>query len=148
MNQKISHALSIAATAILITAMISLYRRDALFSPLPFVIALQMIAVALMIWARVSFGRRSFNFTAAPRTEKLVTNGAYKFIRHPIYAAVWLFSWSGVAAHISVSNVIFAVTVLVALIIRIGCEEFCLRQQFPEYVTYSKHTARLIPFIL
>lgn len=148
MNQRTSHFLSIFATVVLIAATMSLYRLDALFSPSPIVIVLQVVAVALMAWARVSFGRRSFNFAAAPRTEKLVTEGAYKFIRHPIYAAIWLFSWAGVAAHISMINAILAVLVLVALMLRIVCEESCLRQQFPDYISYSKRTARLIPFVL
>jgi protein-S-isoprenylcysteine O-methyltransferase Ste14 len=148
MNQKTSHFLSVVATVILILAMVGLYQLDGLFSPSPVVIALQVIAVALMAWARITFGQRSFHFAAAPKTEKLMTEGAYKYIRHPIYAAIWLFSWAGVAAHISMINVILAVTVLAALITRIVCEEFCLRQQFPDYAGYSKRTARLIPFVL
>lgn len=148
MNQKNSHFLSIAATVILIAAMVALYRLDALFSPSPIVVAFQVVAMALMAWARFSFGQRSFNFTAAPQTGKLITEGPYKFIRHPIYAAIWLFSWAGVAAHISMANVALAIMVLVALIMRIACEEFCLRRQFPDYMGYSKHTARLIPFVL
>lgn len=148
MNQKISHILSIAATVLLIVAMASLYQLDALFSSSPMVITFQIIAVALMAWARTTFGRRSFNFSAVPKTEILITEGAYKFIRHPIYAAIWLFSWAGVAAHLSFINVVLALTVLVALIVRILCEEFCLRQKFPEYSHYAKRTARLIPFVL
>lgn len=148
MNQKTSHILSLVATVALIAAMIGLYRLDALFSPSPLVIALQVAALALMLWARLSFGRRSFHFAAAPTAEKLVTHGAYKFIRHPIYAAIWLFAWAGVAAHISVINVVLAVIVFASLIIRIICEESCLRQQFSDYPAYSQRTARLIPFIL
>jgi protein-S-isoprenylcysteine O-methyltransferase Ste14 len=148
MNQKNSHLLSVIATVVLIVAMITLYQLDALFSAFPLVIALQTVAVALMTWARITFGRRSFHFSAAPSTEKLVTHGAYKFIRHPIYAAIWLFSWAGVAAHLSVISVTLAIVVFVSLIVRILCEEFCLRQQFSDYQAYSKCTARLIPFIL
>lgn len=148
MSAKISHLLSIVATVVLIAAMIELYRLDALFSPNPFVIALQVIAFGLMAWARWSFGRRSFHFAAAPTAEQLVTNGAYKFIRHPIYAAIWLFSWAGVAAHLSIMSVVLAMLVLASLLVRIACEEFCLQQQFPDYPAYSKRTARLIPFIL
>jgi protein-S-isoprenylcysteine O-methyltransferase Ste14 len=148
MSQKNSHLLSIIATVILIAAMISLYQLNALFSPSLLVIMLQAIAIALMLWARVTFGRRSFHFSAMPTSEKLVTTGAYQLIRHPIYAAIWLFSWAGVLAHLSLTPIILAIIVLAALVIRIICEEFCLRQQFPDYISYSKRTACLIPFIL
>lgn len=148
MQQKTSQILSVVATMLLIAAMVGLYRLNALFSPSPIIIALQVAALALMLWARLSFGRRSFYFAATPTAEKLVTDGAYKFIRHPIYAAIWLFSWAGVAAHISVISVVLAILVLTSLIVRIACEESCLRQHFSNYPAYSKRTARLIPFIL
>jgi protein-S-isoprenylcysteine O-methyltransferase Ste14 len=148
MNQKTSHILSIAATVILIAAMICLYWLDALFSTAPPVIAVQIMAMLLMAWARLTFGRRSFYFAAAPTSQKLITHGAYKLIRHPIYAAIWLFSWAGVAAHLSVISGILAVVVLASLTVRILCEESCLRREFADYPAYTKRTARLIPFIL
>jgi protein-S-isoprenylcysteine O-methyltransferase Ste14 len=147
MTQKTSQLFSVVATVVLIAAMISLYRLNALFSTLPIVIALQVIALGLMFWARLSFGRRSFYFAAAPTSEKLMTHGAYKVLRHPIYAAIWLFSWAGVATHLSVLTLILALVILATLLIRIFCEEWCLRRQFSDYADYSKRTARLIPFI-
>jgi protein-S-isoprenylcysteine O-methyltransferase Ste14 len=65
----------------------------------PFVIAPQAAAVALVIWARITFGRRSFHVAANPTPGGLVTTGSYRFIRHPIYTAVCLFTITGVLTH-------------------------------------------------
>jgi protein-S-isoprenylcysteine O-methyltransferase Ste14 len=148
MTQKNSHILSVLATFVLIVAMTSLYWLDALFSTSPLVIGLQLVALALMLWARLTFGRRSFHFSAQPTSETLITHGAYQLVRHPIYAAIWLFSWAGVAAHFSLLSGLLAIVVLVCLVVRMICEESCLRRKFVDYPNYAKRTARLIPFIL
>ena len=51
---------------------------------------LQLLGLALMIWARLTFGLRSFRFAANPTQGGLVTKGPYRYIRNPIYAAAWL----------------------------------------------------------
>ena len=63
-----------------------------------------MVAFLLILWARVTFGRRSFHVVANPTEGGLVTSGPYRYIRHPIYAAICLFTWVGVAAHWSWSS--------------------------------------------
>jgi hypothetical protein len=67
-------------------------RIGVLFTAQPIAIALQLIAVALMVLARVTFGRRSFHAAANPTAGGLVTTGPYRIIRHPISAAC-LFGW-------------------------------------------------------
>ena len=49
--------------------------------------SLAIISVALVIWARLSLGR-SIGLVPALRT--LVTHGAYRYVRHPIYSAICL----------------------------------------------------------
>jgi protein-S-isoprenylcysteine O-methyltransferase Ste14 len=65
-------------------------RRQVLSDSLP-VIGLQAVAVALMVWARRSFGRRSFHASASPTEGGVITSGPYRWVRHPIYSSVWLF---------------------------------------------------------
>lgn len=61
--------------------------KNAVVSGNPAVILFQLAAIALMVWARVTFGRRSFHATANPTEGVLVTTGPYRFIRHPITQA-------------------------------------------------------------
>src|SRR5512141_1042392 len=53
-----------------------------LFANRPLAIAFQVLAAALMLWARLSFGSRSFHAAANPTEGHLVTTGPYRFIRH------------------------------------------------------------------
>ena len=88
----------------MISGLLGLVATRSLFSSSPFVISLQVVALLLFFWARVTFGRRSYHVVANPTEGGLVTNGPYRYIRHPIYAAFCLFSWAGVVAHWSWSS--------------------------------------------
>ena len=70
-----------------------------LFSSSPLVISLQVAALLLLLWARVTFGRRSYHVVADPTEGGLASCGPYRYIRHPIYAAICLFTLAGVAGH-------------------------------------------------
>jgi len=114
-------------------------------SPSPLVVAPQLAAVALMIWARVTFGRRSFHFAANPTPGGLVTWGPYRFIRHPIYTAVCLFVTAGAAAHPSWRTCLLVAIVWGGAIARMFCEERLLAARYPEYRQYAATTSRMIP---
>ena len=143
-----SRPTSVVAAYVLIAAALALYATDGLFSSSPYVIGLQVVAVFLSLWARVTFGLRSFHFPANPTPGDLVTTGPYRFIRNPIYAAVWLFFWTGIAAHFRPVTATLGILILTTLVVRIVCEERLLREHFPEYPAYARRTPRLIPFIL
>jgi len=141
-------SISILATVVLIAAAAVLAFRGALLGAGPVSISLQLLGLALVIWARLTFGWRSFHYDANPTQGGLVTRGPYRYIRNPIYAAAWLIIWTGVAGHWSPTNAALAAVVAVTLLIRIACEEQLLRAAYPEYAEYSRKTARLVPFVL
>jgi protein-S-isoprenylcysteine O-methyltransferase Ste14 len=127
---------------------VPLYRLRALFSWNPVVITLQVLGFLIMLWARITFGLRSFHFSAKPTNGPLITHGPYRFVRNPIYAAALLFMWAGISAHLSFTSVALGLCVVAAFALRIAGEEALLRKQFPDYPAYAKRTARLIPFLL
>ncbi|MDQ2767435.1 MAG: isoprenylcysteine carboxylmethyltransferase family protein [Gemmatimonadota bacterium] len=141
---------SLVATVLLVVAVALLLRNHALVARTPLGIGLQGLAVALMLWARLTFGMRSFHATANPTEGGLVTAGPYRYWRHPIYAAVLLFVWSGVLTHgaapttLDLALGVFA-TMMTA--VRIQAEEELLRASMPEYAAYAARTKRLIPFV-
>jgi protein-S-isoprenylcysteine O-methyltransferase Ste14 len=90
----------------------------------------------------------NWSITLEVRKEhRLITQGVYRAIRHPMYSALALYT-VGQALVIAnwvagLSNVI-AFAVLLAL--RIGAEERMMAEQFgAEYAAYSARTKRLIP---
>ena len=109
--------------------------------------SIQIAAVALMIWARFTFGRRSFHAAADPTEGELVTRGPYAFVRHPIYASILLFVAGTAIDHLSI-RVLLAVTLALAgVLARIVAEEQLLRVRYPGYAAYSQRTKRILPFV-
>ncbi|HKG95567.1 MAG TPA: hypothetical protein VKA84_26885 [Gemmatimonadaceae bacterium] len=159
-----SRLASIVATLALVAAIGTLYLGRALLAHSPLAIAAQAAAVALMLWARWTFGRRSFHAAANPTAGGLVTAGPYRYWRHPIYAAVLLFVWAGTvdrllaraggaaaaAAPVRLTTtgiVALAAVATLATVVRIRAEERLLRATYPEYERYAASTKRLVPFL-
>lgn len=118
-----------------------------LFSSLPPVIAVQVGAVGLNVWARIAFKRGTFRITAAPAGTSLIKRGPYRLIRHPMYSAVLLFVWAAVASHRSLLTLTIGLAVTAVGITRVVVEERLLRNQIPEYLAYAQSTKALIPFV-
>lgn len=141
-------SLSLIGLFAMVCGMVGLLIGGQLFSTSPGAITLQLAAVALMIWARATFGLRSFHASADPTAGGIVTTGPYRWIRHPIYTAVCLFALGGAASHSGPGPwILFGVTVAGAFL-RMLSEESLLRRRYPEYEAYARRTRRMIPFVL
>jgi protein-S-isoprenylcysteine O-methyltransferase Ste14 len=139
--------ISLAALLLMALALTGLAVRGAFFSSQPVAIMSEVAAVALMIWARLTFGHRSFNAAANPKAGGLVTRGPYRFIRHPIYTAACVFGWSGILAHWSLINVLLGVLLIAGAVSRMMCEERLIIEVYPEYRDYAQTTKRMVPYI-
>ena len=121
--------------------------QHALLGAGPVTIAIQAAACLLMIWARLTFGLRSFHAAANPTAGGLVTRGPYRYLRHPIYSAVLYFVWAGIAAHPSRATILVALLASGLLGIRMLAEEQLLLERYPEYAEYARRTPRILPFL-
>jgi protein-S-isoprenylcysteine O-methyltransferase Ste14 len=106
------------------------------------------LAAIWLLWrSHVDLGR-SWTPTLGVRDDhKLVTQGVFKYIRHPMYAAHIL--W-GIATPLMLHNWIAGFAFLFFSMVqywsRIGAEERMMIEQFGEqYENYIKHTGRIIP---
>ncbi len=145
MNWKL---VSILAFAALVICVFCLLLTGSFFGNGPVSITIQVAAAILMIWARIEFGFRSFHAGANPTQGGLVTSGPYRYIRHPIYAAIFYFVWAGIAAHFSIRNVLIGVIASGMLALRMRSEEILVQRTYPEYAQYADRTARVLPFVL
>ncbi|MGH9443866.1 MAG: methyltransferase family protein [Thermoanaerobaculia bacterium] len=139
--------LSILGLVLMAACLLGLWAVRSLFSPLPAVIAVQAAAACIFIWARLTFGLRSFHAAANPTEGGLVTTGPYRFIRHPIYTAACLFAWAGAAAHGTPAGLAFAAVMTAGAIVRMLCEEQMVTARYPEYREYARRTKRMVPFV-
>lgn len=131
----------------MILALVGLISIDSLFAHSPLGIGLQAAAIALMAWARLTFGHRSLHAGAAPTAGGLVTTGPYRFIRHPIYTAALLFGWTGVLSNWSPRTAGLGGALTIGALVRMLCEERMVVERYPEYREYSRSTKRVVPFL-
>jgi protein-S-isoprenylcysteine O-methyltransferase Ste14 len=139
------NVLSLLSFALMAAALIALVSTHALFSPAPPAIAVQVAALILMLWARVTFRLRSFHASAEPTAGGLVVAGPYRYIRHPIYTAGCVIGWAGVLSHLSIVSVSLGILLFVGALGRMLSEERLLVQHYPEYRDYATHTKRMLP---
>ena len=139
---------SIAGFCVAVLVLVILVMRESILAVGFFAILVQVLAVLLMLWARVTFGRRSFHATADPTEGGLITTGPYHYLRHPIYAAIIYFLWAGIFSHLSLLNALLGLVATVGLFIRIFAEERLMTERYPSYVEYAARTKRIIPFVL
>jgi protein-S-isoprenylcysteine O-methyltransferase Ste14 len=94
-----------------------------------------------------SLGRNVTPFPRPMASTRLVQHGIYRRVRHPLYTAVFgvsvgwaLFwqSWPALLAALGLASFLDA---------KARREERWLRQQFPEYDQYARHTRRFIPWV-
>ena len=141
------NAVSIAGYMAMVGALIGLFLRRALFSSSPLVIAIQIAVLLLFAWARFTFRWRSFHAAANPTKGGLVTSGPYRYIRHPIYTAMCVFAWAGIAAHWSWLAILFGGLMMLGAVVRIFIEEKLVTTRYPDYVAYAAKTWRMVPFV-
>jgi protein-S-isoprenylcysteine O-methyltransferase Ste14 len=112
-------------------------------------VGLVLFAVGLVfaIWARVSLGRN----WGTPMTQKdepeLVSSGAYRLVRHPIYAGI-LAAGLGTAVALSWLWLTAVGLVAVYFLYSAAVEERYLTERFPaDYPAYKRSTKMLVPYV-
>ena len=144
MYSKIGSVLGFTMAVVGIVYLISEHH---IISGNPVITVIQVLAFGLMIWARITFRSRSFHVSATPTEGGLVTRGPYRWLRHPIYAAVIYFSWACLAAFPEPKVLAAVILITAGLYIRMILEEKELKKTYPEYEEYAKRAKRLIPHI-
>ena len=110
-------------------------------------LALMMAAIWLFWRSHADLGR-NWSITLEIRTgHELIRNGVYRYVRHPMYASIWLFSFSQA---LMLSNWLAGwaavMTFAPMYFIRTPREEKLLLEHFgEEYREYIRQTGRLWP---
>ena len=113
--------------------------------PSPVSDAVAFCSLAVIVWARLSLGR---NIGFVPAQREIVTSGAYRYLRHPIYTGLFLGSLGVALRAYSPRNVLILGLGIGWFLIKSIVEENFLRAD-PQYAAYLQRVrARWIPFLV
>jgi protein-S-isoprenylcysteine O-methyltransferase Ste14 len=103
---------------------------------------------AVGLWALSENRPGNFNVRPEPRPGgRLVTTGPYRFVRHPMYAAVMLFAAGCAIGYGEPWRGALLVALAAVLHVKAGIEERLLAAAHPGYADYARRTPRLVPFL-
>jgi len=86
---------------------------------------------------------------AFERTSRLVREGIFRFIRHPMYSSLLLLAWGIFFKVLSGTGVALAILATAGLMLMAKIEEAeCMLVFGQEYREYMRHTRRFIPYVL
>jgi protein-S-isoprenylcysteine O-methyltransferase Ste14 len=96
--------------------------------------AVAVVSVIIIVYSLLSLGR---NIGFVPAQRRVVTRGAYGFVRHPIYTGTFVSLLAFVLRAFSALNVTLAVALVALLMLRGVIEEHFLREN-ADYAAYLK----------
>lgn len=104
--------------------------------------------VGIGLWAVFAMRRSPLNLAPNVRAgARLVTDGPYQWIRHPMYTALLLATGALVGAAFSWARLVLWLGLLAVLVGKLRYEESLLAAHFPAYEHYQQQTKRLVPFL-
>jgi protein-S-isoprenylcysteine O-methyltransferase Ste14 len=107
---------------------------------------LQMMGLAMQIWAKWTLGR---SFGLLPAQRGLVTGGPYAVVRHPIYLGYFVAHVGFLSANFSLHNVVVLAVLYGLQWVRITREELLLTSASSDYVSYAQRVRwRVFPGVL
>jgi protein-S-isoprenylcysteine O-methyltransferase Ste14 len=110
-------------------------------------ITLALVAVWVIWRAHADLGKSWSPSLEVTQEQKLITNGIYQHLRHPIYTAMWLFMIAqALLLHNWLAGPVGLVTFLPIYFLRVPREEQMMIDQFgDEYRAYMREVGRFLP---
>lgn len=106
------------------------------------------IGIGLVFWSGVALGSLYSGDVTLQEDHRLVTNGPYRYVRHPRYAGAILLGFGLSLTFNSWMGLVVSVVFIGIILLRMGDEEALMKEEFgQEWEGYCEHTQRLIPFI-
>jgi protein-S-isoprenylcysteine O-methyltransferase Ste14 len=102
----------------------------------------------LAFWAMKEMRFGNFNVVPYPVEKgKMVITGPYRFIRHPMYTSIFIYSAGLLTGQFDLIKLIISLILVADLILKMLFEEKLLCSHFAGYKTYMLKTKRVVPFV-
>jgi len=110
-------------------------------------VGLGVVGTAFVLWGLVSLGKNWAPSLSGLRTDTvLITTGAYRLVRHPIYLGAFIFLAAQALLAANLFTLVPTVALLTLLYAQLPEEESMLIDRFgDEYREYMKRTPRFMP---
>jgi protein-S-isoprenylcysteine O-methyltransferase Ste14 len=109
---------------------------------------LELVGILLASSGLMKLNWKSFSVFPEPRPDgQLETGGIYAFIRHPMYAGIFIIAAILVWEYPSALRITCLVLLSTVFILKINIEEAFLEKKFPSFQSWKKTSNRLIPFV-
>jgi protein-S-isoprenylcysteine O-methyltransferase Ste14 len=140
--------LLVAVQLALITLLIA--TTQPLATPIANALVFTLVVLATFVGIGALAANRPGNFNVRPDLKanaRLVTDGIYRWVRHPMYLAVLLAMAAAIAADPRAWRILAWIGLVVVLLAKARREEALLQARFPEYAAYMQRTRRLLPLL-
>ncbi len=112
------------------------------------VVSLLAASGLLALWALAANRPGNFNIRPTPRRGgSLITNGPYRWIRHPMYTSVLLAAAAAAWKSFETADALLWLALLGVLLAKAAIEERALMRRFPSYQDYRVRTTRFLPWL-
>jgi protein-S-isoprenylcysteine O-methyltransferase Ste14 len=114
------------------------------------ILTLVLFGLGIIIGVIAILNMRLSNLRVNPEVttgSRLVTNGIYKYLRHPMYLGLILVSLSLVLDNLTFTRVVIFDLLIMNQLLKLNYEEKLLEKHFEGYKEYKKSTKKLIPFV-
>jgi len=109
-------------------------------------LTIELIGLGLGVWAVLVMRIGNFNIIPDPfQWTKLVREGPYQWIRHPMYLALLLTTLPLIINYFSVFRFLIWITLLVNLLLKLNYEEGLLSEKLDGYRKYTGESYKIIP---
>lgn len=109
--------------------------------------ALLGMGLSIFILSLAKLGKHLSPFPSPKPQSRLVIDGIFKYIRHPIYTAIVITMLAWGLSQQSIYQVLITFLVLLLFYFKSDYEEEQLQKKFREYTSYKCKTGRFLPKI-
>ena len=111
--------------------------------------AVMLAGLAFTWWARIHLGRLWSSAITRKEGHRIVDNGPYALVRHPIYTGLIVALLATAAAEATVTALIGAALIIFGIWLKASTEERFLMVEFDAgaYAAYRRRVPMLVPFL-